>query len=111
MAIRDRGLVHTDCAAHGRLRGRGFLGGNRVDTFAHFLARLEMRYSLRRNLYRLAGLGIAPDTRRTMMQCKTADSADFDTLIARPHIDDLIQNEFPGKLPILLPQIPYYGIT
>src|SRR3546814_3582904 len=57
-----------------------------------------MRYSLRRNLYRLAGLGIAPDTRRTMMQCKTAESADLDTLIARPCIADLIQNEFHGKL-------------
>src|SRR3546814_6950086 len=44
-----------------------------------------------------------------MMQCKTAESADFDTLIARQCIADLIQNEFHGKLHILVHQMRLLG--
>ena len=51
-----------------------------IDSFAQFLARLEMRDVLFRHLHPLAGLRIAPGPRRPVVEPEAAESADLDAL-------------------------------
>jgi hypothetical protein len=51
-----------------------------VDAFAQLFAWLEMRNVLAGQCNRIAGLGIATHTWRTVMQRKAAETAYFDTL-------------------------------
>ena len=51
-----------------------------VHTFAQIFAGLEVRYILAGQRYSLTGLGITPDTRRTVVQGKTPKASDFDAL-------------------------------
>ena len=54
-----------------------------VDALAQILSRLEVRHVLSGERDGLAGLGIAPLTRRAKVQREAAESADFDALPGR----------------------------
>src|SRR5215472_3999812 len=63
----------------------------RVDAFAQFLARLEVRHVLARQGDRRTGLRIAAHARWPVMQRKTSESANFDPLAARQRLAHLFE--------------------
>ena len=62
--------------------GVGFDGHHAADAFAQFLARLEVRNVLARERDGIAGLRVAAQARRTVMQREAAETADFDAFAA-----------------------------
>ena len=72
-----------------------------TDPLSQLFSRLEVRYILGRHLHLLARLGITPLTRRTVVQCEAAETANLDTPAARQRGGQRVQNHFNGKFGIL----------
>src|SRR5664279_5104112 len=73
----------------------------KIDPLAQFLARLEMRDELLRNLYLLAGLGIASGARRPVVQAEAAEPADLDAFALREGLAHRVEDHLDRKLGIL----------
>src|SRR5512141_2904555 len=76
-----------------------------IHPLAQFLAGFEVRYVLRRYLNLVAGLGVAPQARWTIVQSKTAETTDLDTSAVRQGRRHAIKDHFHGQLCILAEQL------
>src|SRR5690606_23240683 len=75
------------------------------DEILQFLARLEVRHLLLRNLYLVAGLRIAAAARLPSPQTKTAEAAQFDLLAAVQREDDALEDGVDDDLGVLLRKV------
>src|SRR6188768_1346846 len=72
-----------------------------VHALAQFLAGLEVRHVLARHLHLLAGLGVAPRSRRPVVQPERAEPADLDAIAGRERVRHRVQHRLDRQLGIL----------
>src|SRR5690348_1660553 len=80
-----------------------------VHPLAQILPRLEVRYVLARKRHRLAGLRIAPLTRRPKVQREAAEAPDLDALSLRKRIAHDLENLLQRQLDVLGRQVLLLG--
>jgi len=76
-----------------------------IDALAQILARFEMRHVLAWKRYRITGLGIAPDPRRSEMEGETAESANFDSVAGSKGRTHLLNDGPDRKIDVGLAQV------
>src|SRR5690606_22854522 len=87
-----RALFHA--RKNGRLARSGESGEPRsvgVEPLAHFLAGLEVRHPLRRDVHRIAGTRVASDARVTQTGGERAEAAQFDAPALGQTRGDLVE--------------------
>src|SRR5690606_8237719 len=72
-----------------------------ADLLAQFLAGLEMRHVLARKGHGLAGLRVAADARRTVMQREAAEAPDLDALAGSQRTGHHFQQRLDGEVDVL----------
>src|SRR3954469_18081852 len=72
-----------------------------IHALAQLLARLEVRHVLARDLHLLAGLGVAPRSRRPVVQPEAADPADLDAIAGREGVRHRVQHRLDRQLRVL----------
>ena len=80
-----------------------------IYAFPELLARLEMGYMLCRQCDRIAGFRISANTRRTIMQGKTAKSPDFNPLPGSECPAHLFKQTLDRQFDILVIQMSVFG--
>ena len=76
-----------------------------VDQFLQFLARLEVRHLLRRNVHLVARLRVAPLARLAPPQPEAAEPAQLDLLAAVQRVDDALEDGVDDDLRVLLREV------
>src|SRR4029079_7059005 len=76
-----------------------------VQPLTHFLARLEERHALLVDRHMGAGTRIAARARRAMLDRKSTEAAQLDTVAARQGSDDLIENSVHDVLHVPLIEV------
>src|SRR6185436_18802510 len=77
----------------------------RVDALAQLLAGLEVRHVLFRDVHFLAGLRIAADARRPVIQAEAAEPADLDAMAVEQRVRHRIQDHLHRVLRVLRHQL------
>ena len=93
----QRAALHGEPASsitRASLRLAGFDGT--INAFAQFLASLEMGHPFLGDAYLVAGLGVSPHARRPVIECKTAEAADLDTIAPGQYLRHRIEYHLDG---------------
>src|SRR5258706_14358018 len=92
-------------ASPGQPARRKILTRRAIDALAQFLAGLEVWNEFIRNVHGGAGLRIAADTRRAVVQRKTTEAADLDTLPGGKRRGHLLEQFLHGKLDVSIVEL------
>src|SRR5437867_1990538 len=111
---RQLSICNRQSSLRGRepaLTGRSRTGGNRllVDQFLEFLAGLEVRHFLRRNIHLVAGLRVAPLARLALAESEAAEPPQLNLLAALQRIDDAGEDRVNDQFGVLLREVRNAG--